>query len=182
MSKPEEFSTYASLDSEGLWIAFVVRRKTSAKNYIEFEKPGFTSQQTALSWADDQLAFFVEQRKTQPLYQANLRREKRKREQQLSHLSLNQLADQALIGHVDCQSLFELKVMALWNAIVYSMMKSGNSEMSAFSSANARVGSNFQESIIKALSGFLDVVAFTQHQFFLVNQQLTTVDLSREIF
>jgi len=174
MSNEKKYSAFTIHNADGSWVARVVRRKTSKGSVVERERVGFDSQETAQTWASEQLTLYLVQRKERTAQNNAKRSAHRIRQAERAALvgkySYRELAERSE-HELDCRAEFKAKTELLWQEIAFRMLKEDDSDDEAFAEADVRVGRTYQERMDKAKSGLLDTVAFGTRQMAFANAQ-----------
>ncbi len=174
MSNGKKYSAFTIHNTDGSWVARVVRRKTSKGSVIERERTRFNSQEAAQTWASEQLALYLVQCKERSAQKNEKRSAHRIRQAERAALvgkySYRELAERSE-HELDCRAEFKEKAKLLWQEIAFRMLKEDASDDEAFAEADARVGRKYQERMDKAKNGLLDTVAFGTRQMAVANAQ-----------
>ena len=174
MSNGKKYSALTIHNADGSWAARVIRRKTSKGSVVERERAGFDTQENARTWASEQLALYLADRKERTAQKNAKRTAHRIRQAErasvVSKYSYRELAERSE-HELDCRTAFKAKTELLWQEIAFRMLKENASDDEAFAEANARVGRKYHERLDKAKSGLLDTVLFGVRQMAFANAQ-----------
>jgi Protein of unknown function (DUF3622) len=160
---PKKFDITVVQTVAGEFTASVIRRRTSRGTTVERQRAGFTDRESAVTWAQSELANYLAIRERRKENQKKNRKERRVREALceawIEVQTLKSLAECIRGGGqyaISARHALQRKAEMLWEEIAFRALKRGDCEKHAYELANEIIGKKWKERFVKALAGDLD--------------------------